>query len=120
MARRVRIDLWRKVRQLDQAIRIDPAAAQAGLPGVIRDIEDPELFDPVTDLELERLLECIAKLPPPLRDLVYKRLQGIPLRELVGMFGDSIPTVYRRYQKALWQIRECMGLIQPAAQGRVN
>jgi RNA polymerase sigma factor (sigma-70 family) len=108
----------------DQAVRFDTEAAEAGLPGVIGEIEDPKRFDPGTKVDQERLQkrlrDRLLELKPRSRELlISKYIESKTAQALVPDFGRNKQEVFAACRRAVAELRALM-LGTNTSRGRVQ
>lgn len=67
------------------------------------------LCDLVEDAELERLRDCVAKLPEVERAVFRSRLDGLDSSEIAAALGLSVDRVHRLFHEAKQKLRRCLG-----------
>lgn len=113
--------LWERRKQFDPSKGRWRNWAGQILQNIISDIFRKRRKDPVPldDLDLvaapekddeiiEALRDCIARLPADLRKIIELRLAGMTMEQIGELFGVGAPAIYKRIQKALELLRQCL------------
>lgn len=90
--------------------RQEPVADDGGVEDIPAAAADP-LAERERSEELNRLLDCIGRLPPERRDLIrLAYIEGLSREQLAARVDAPVNTVKTWLRRSLVDVRECLGL----------